>query len=167
MIAQALVREHHIDSLDHLHAYGQLGVDALERMTQLSLQHARDSFGTHATRAHSLLAGAQPAPMQVDTAVSMLQNALQVFTDSYEQWVALLEAQMDTAHRTAHATYEDLQRWTPAGLEIFVDAAELMSDAAEESTELAAEAGASMLKSLEQEAPKAPARRRTAVRKTA
>lgn len=171
MIAQSLVKEHQIESIDHLHAYGKLSVDTVEKMMQLSLQHARDSFDTQAARAQTMLEGDHPSPVQVDNAVSVLQGAMQVFTSSYEKWVALLEAQLATIQRTAHASYQDLHRWSPAGTEVMVEAAELMTKAMEESTELAAEAGANMLKSIEQSAPvaeKKPAtRRRTAVKKTA
>lgn len=185
MIAQALVKEHNFESIDHLHAYGQLGVDALERMTQLSLQHARDTLGTHAARAQAMLEGERSSPLQVQSAVSLMQSAMAVFTDSYEKWVELLDAQIDTMHRTAHATYADLQRWSPAGTEIMVEAAELLSNAAERTTELAAESSAAMLKAVGEIKPaststavaaaepapatttrKAPARR-TATRKTA
>lgn len=171
MIAQALVKEHQIESIDHLHAYGQLSVDTVEKMMQLSLQHARDSFDTQAERAQTMLSGAQPSPVQVDTAVSVLQSAMQVFTNSYEKWVDLLNAQLATIQRTAHASYEDLQRWSPAGTEVMVEAAELMTQAVEESAELAAEAGASMLKTMEQSTAavekKPVTRRRVAVKKTA
>jgi len=172
MIAQTLVKEHQIESLDHLHAYGQLSMDTLEKMAQLSLLHARNTVDTHAERAHTMISGERPTPLQVDNAVSILQSAMQVFTNSYEKWVELLEAQLQTMQRTAHATYKDLQRWSPAGTEVMVEAAELMTKAVEDSTELAAEAGAAMLKNLNQSASteetKPPARRRTtAVRKTA
>ncbi|WP_227818238.1 hypothetical protein [Nitrogeniibacter aestuarii] len=171
MIAQALVKEHQIESIDHLHAYGQLSVDTIEKMMQLSLQHARDSFDTQAERAQTMLSGSQPSPVQVDTAVSVLQSAMQVFTNSYEKWVDLLNAQLATIQRTAHASYEDLQRWSPAGTEVMVEAAELMTQAVEESAELAAEAGASMLKTMEQSTTavekKPVTRRRVAVKKTA
>jgi len=165
MIAQALVKEHQIESLDHLHAYGLLSVDTVEKMMQLSLQHARDSFDTQAGRAQTLLAGQEPTPLQVDSAVSVFQSAMQVFTHSYEKWVELLEAQLATLHRTTHAGYADLQRWSPAGTEIIVEAAELMTKAMEESTELAAEAGANMLKTMEQSAP-APAKKATPRRRS-
>jgi hypothetical protein len=171
MIAQALVREHHFDSLDHLHAYGQLSVDTLQRVTDLTLQHARELFGTHTAHAEALFKGQQPSTLQMDSAVDLLQRATQIFTDSYQKWVDLLEAQMDTAHRTAHATYEDLQRWSPAGTEIFLETAELLSDAAERTTEIAAESSAAMVKAVEESTalaatPKTPARR-TSTRKTA
>ena len=169
MIAQALVKEHQIESLDHLHAYGQLSVDTLEKMTQLSLQHARHSFDTHADRAQTLISGQQPTPVQIDTAVSVMQNAMHVFTHSYEKWVELLEAQLATLQRTAHASYEDLQRWSPAGTEVMLEAAERMTKAMEKTTELTAEAGANMLKSMEQSTAvaetKPATRRRTAVKK--
>jgi len=175
MIAQALVREHHTESLDHLYAYGQLSVDTFQQMTALTLQHVRDSLGTHAARTQGLLTGEQPTPLQLDHAVGLLQRTTQLFTDSYQKWVAsyqkwvaLLEAQMSTIHRT------DLQRWSPAGTEFLVETAELMSNAAEKVTTIAAESGADMVKAVEStavattEAPKAPARRRTSTaRKTA
>lgn len=175
MIAQALVREHHIESLDHLHAYGQLSVDTFQQMTALTLQHVRDTLGTHAARTRGLLDGEQPSPVQLDHAVGLLQRTTQLFTDSYQKWVALLEAQMSTIHRTTHATYADLQRWSPAGTEILVETAELMSNAAEKVATIAAESGADMAKAVEstavattaEPAPRKTPVRRTAARKTA
>ncbi len=175
MIAQALVREHHIESLDHLHAASQLGIDTLQRLAELTLRHLRQSTRTHGTRAHSVLDGKQPSPIQADAAVSVIEESMHVLTESYRQWVSLIEAQLHVFHRTTHATYEDLQRWVPAGTEFVVETAELISETAEKTAELAAEGSAAVIEAVEETTseapedttPKTPTRRTTSTRKSA
>ena len=156
MIAQSLVREHQLESLDHLHAAGLLGIDTLQRLNDVTLRHLRASTRTQGERTQGVLDGHQPAPIQVDDAVGVFKESMHVLTDSYRQWVDLVEAQLQVVHRTAHATYDDLQRWSPAGTEIVVDTAELMSDTAEVATELAAESSAAVADAMDDTTPETP-----------
>ncbi|KAA3650094.1 MAG: hypothetical protein DWQ11_17580 [Proteobacteria bacterium] len=166
MIAQHLIRQHHTESLDHLHAAGQLAVDTVSRLTELSLRHLRGSASIHGTRAHAVTAGEQPTPVDVDAAMSTLKASMHVLTESYAQWVKLVEAQLQLVQRTTHATLEDLQRWTPAGTEFTVEAAEWMADAAESAAELVADTSVAVVESVDAQAAPAPRRtRRTTAQK--
>lgn len=160
MIAQHLIRQHHAESLEHLHAAGQLAVDTLSRLTDLSLRHLRGSVSTHSHRAHAVTAGERPMPVDVDAAMSTLKASMHVLTESYGQWVKLLEAQLQLVQRTTHATLDDLQRWTPAGTELTLEAAELITDAAESAAELAADASVAVAQSVDARAAPAPRRSR-------
>ena len=160
MIAQHLIRQHHTESLDHLHAAGQLAVDTLSRLTDLSLRHLRGSASTHGHRAHAVTTGAQPAPVDVDAAMTTLKASTQILTESYGHWVELLEAQLQLVQRTTHATLDDLQRWVPAGTEFTVEAAEWITDAAESAAELAADASVAVAQSVDAQVAPAPRRSR-------
>ncbi|MBT0959578.1 hypothetical protein [Denitromonas iodatirespirans] len=167
MIAQHLIRAHHAESLDHFHHAGQLAVDTLERLTDLSLRHLRGSTDTHGQRAQAVAEGEQLTPVDVDAAVSTFEASLHVLTESYGRWIKLLEAQMQLMQRTTHASLEDLQRWMPSGTEFAVEAVGLLGDAAESASELAADASVAVARSAEASvsAPRAPARRRTVAAK--
>ncbi|MCZ4306670.1 hypothetical protein O4G98_18215 [Zoogloeaceae bacterium G21618-S1] len=158
MIAQHLIRQHHVESLDHLHAAGQLAVDTLSRLTDVSLRHLRGSASTHGQRARAVSARELPTPMDVEAAASVLSESIHVLTESYARWIALAEAQLQLMQRTTHATLEDLQRWTPAGTEFAVDTAEVLTDAMESAVEIAADASVAIAHSADVK-PAAAARR--------
>ncbi|TVT76999.1 MAG: hypothetical protein FHP92_07025 [Denitromonas halophila] len=162
MIAQHLIRQHHVESLDHFHAAGQLAVDTLSRLTDVSLRHLRGSVGTHGQRAQALSAREQPTPMDVEAAVSVLSESMHVLTESYGRWIALAEAQRQLMHRTTHATLEDLQRWSPAGTEFAVDTAEVLTEALESAVEIAADASVAMANAVDAKPAPAPRRSRRA-----
>ena len=166
MLAHHQIHQQHLDTIDHFHACGELAVETVGQFTALSLRHLRDTAQTHAARALAFTDGDAQGPVDLDHALATFAESMQLMSARYTRWVALAEAQLRLTQRAAHAHLDELQRWTPAGAALAIDAAERMTDAAESSAELLAEGSMALSRSVEA-AASAPRTRRPGSRSKA
>lgn len=161
MIARHLLRQHHLDALDNLHAAGLLAADTLQGLSTLSLRHLQSQASAGRDQAREIALGRAVRGADLEASMAVLRESMELLSSSYARWVELVEAQLQLMRLGAHEGLEDLRRWTPRGTEFAVTAAELAVDAAESSAELVADASVAASKLLEEQVEATPARRST------
>ena len=152
MIPHRLLRQHHLDALDNLHAAGMLTADTLQGLSALSFRHLRSQTSAGRDQAHDLVSGRAVQMVDFDSALGVMRESIELLSSSYARWIELVEAQLQLMRLGAHEGLEDLRRWTPREAELALTAAGLAVDAVESSAELLADASVAASGLIEEQA---------------
>lgn len=148
MYSRQLIIEHHSESLDNLTGAVHSGLDTVHKTLSLCFKMSREQ-ALYPYDWSIAVAEGQP-PRQVSDLVSeSIRSSAHLLTDHYAELVRLFEAQLHVLSQSAHRALDQIQHWSPRGIESTLGHIDCVVDAAEASADQLADASLEIARTME------------------
>ncbi|HRQ59415.1 MAG TPA: hypothetical protein PLN31_18530 [Azoarcus taiwanensis] len=161
MFSRQMIIEHHMDSLDNLSGAYRSSLQALHKSFELLFKISRDHAFYPYDWSLAIAEGESPRPAS-DVFQSGFKASTHLVTEHYAELVQTFEAQLHVISKSAHRMVDQIQYWSPRGIEPALGRIDCVVDAAETSADQLADASVEIARSMEASLAGTNGRRRSA-----
>lgn len=149
MYSRQLIIEHHSESLDNLTGAVHSGLDAVHKTLSLCFKMSREQ-ALYPYDWSLAVAEGQP-PREVSDLVSeSIRSSAHLLTDHYAELVRLFETQLHVLSKSAHKALDQIQYWSPRGVESTLGHIDCVVDTVEASADQLADASVEIARTMEE-----------------
>ncbi len=148
MFSRQMMIEHHWDSLDNLNGAYRSSLQTMHKSAALLFRISREHTFYPYDWSLAMVEGETPRPVP-EVFADSFKASTHLVTEHYAELVRSFEAQLHVMSKTAHRMIDQIQHWSPRGVEPTLGRIDCVVDAAETSADQLADASVEIARSME------------------